>query len=129
MIPIELELVFCRYRVLRATDKHLFIHYNSNIFWICEPNQDNFSTEYGNSDHKENWLCCQFCISRPHPFCGSRAYENESCREFWPTEYKNIGLLTWETRCKYPIWWTVLRIAVLCKSVLNNYSINCFIIL
>ena len=37
--------------------------------------------------------------------------------------YKNMGLLTWETRSKYPIWSTMLRIAVLCKSVLNNYSI------
>ena len=37
--------------------------------------------------------------------------------------YKNMCLLTRETRCKYPIWSTMLRIWVLCKSVLNNYSI------
>ena len=41
--------------------------------------------------------------------------------------YKNMGLLTWETRCKYPIWSNMLRIFVLCKSVLNNNSINCLL--
>ena len=39
------------------------------IHWHLALNvQNGFSTDYGSSDHKEeNWLCCQFCISRPHP--------------------------------------------------------------
>ena len=41
--------------------------------------------------------------------------------------YENMGLLTWETSCEYPIKSTMLRISVLCKSVLNNFSINCLL--
>ena len=42
-------------------------------------------------------------------------------------KYKNMGLLTWEKRRKYPLSSTMLRISVFCKSVLNNYSINCLL--
>ena len=69
---------------------------------------------------QENWLCCQFCISRPHPFLATadfvvnvhmkmRVVENFG--QLSNVMYKNMGLLTWETRCKNPIWSTMLRIS------------------